>query len=121
MRLAYISVTLSTIPLLGTRPWSRETSPSRPRYIPKNGVLIFRFNGDPSLRYAPDASVYLVPNSAMCSDKVLIVCVLAHVAQRPARALHHLGAGEVRRHALEDQRNTPLPPYHLLHKAVVEC
>lgn len=56
----------------------------------------------------------------MRRDEILVVRVLAHIAQGAARALDEVGAGEMRRHALEDERDAPLPPDNLLDETVVE-
>lgn len=56
----------------------------------------------------------------MRSDKVLVVSVLAHVAQGTAGTLDQLGAGEVGRHALQDEGDASLSSHNLLDKAVVE-
>ena len=56
----------------------------------------------------------------MRRDEVLVVRVLAHIAQGAARALDEVGAGEMGRHALENKRDAPLSPDDLLDEAVVE-
>lgn len=61
-----------------------------------------------------------IPDASVRRDEVLVVRVLAHVAQGAARTLDKVGAGEMRRHALEDKRDAPLSPDDLLDEAVVE-
>lgn len=63
-----------------------------------------RCGGDPFVNRASDTlhDEDNIPDSSVGSNEILVVCVLAHVAQRSTRTLHELGAREVRRHALED-------------------
>lgn len=77
-------------------------------------------SSNPPPAVVPRSHDLIIPHASVRSDEVLVVRVLAHVAQGTASTLDQLGAGEVGRHAFQDEGNASLSPHNLLYKAVVE-